>query len=127
MFASFTGNTVEEDSITKRDTIEDSVKHGLVNQYPESGMWFCVVKSKGVVIRHPIKPLHRISAVVLTVGNFNIFVNLLGYIFEFHFTISLKYSLSFITRILEIIIHICKISGLKAQQAHSLGHRPRWM
>ena len=38
------------------------------NLIPESGISFCIVKSKGVVIRDPIKPLHRINALVLDIG-----------------------------------------------------------
>ena len=48
------GNIVEGDDVSKQYTIEDSVKHGLVNLIPESGMWFCVVKkAKG---SHQITP-----------------------------------------------------------------------
>ena len=38
------------------------------NLIPESGISFCIVKSKGVVIRAPIKPLHRINALFLDIG-----------------------------------------------------------
>jgi hypothetical protein len=63
----YQGKVLKKNDVTKRDTIEESVKHGLVNQYPESGMWFRIVNTNGVANRAPIKPLHQISAVVLDV------------------------------------------------------------
>ena len=43
----FLGKAVKEDGVSKRYAIEDTVKHGLVNHIPDSGMRFGVVKSKG--------------------------------------------------------------------------------
>ena len=56
------------------------------NLIPESGIRFCIVKSKGVVIRHPIKPLPRIRVVVLAVACITMQYKLehleIGYIWE---------------------------------------------
>ena len=58
----FIRQAVEEDGVSKRYTIEDSVKHGLVNHIPESGIRFCIVKSRGD------SPPHQTSAPNQCVG-----------------------------------------------------------
>ena len=47
MPASLIGNTIERDDVSKRYTTEDSLKYGLLNQRPESGRWFYVIRAKG--------------------------------------------------------------------------------